>query len=192
MLHWFTQYILHCLHSTHNTVSKRAVCRPYWCERVGGVNIVLFFSGSHLWKCVYKTPTFFMTMQGVTPLLSWTSCAARNGEFWNIHRTHPIWVHAITISSPKWRTTAWDPVPHRRWSYQCYRAVNTEHQQRWARWWFTTPSKHLEKVINKVVTILNVHKCCTTVNKAMSEISNCYYFLSNPCIQVDSEQACKN
>ena len=29
--------------------------------------------------------------------------AAGNGRFWNIHRTHPIWVHAITISSPKWK-----------------------------------------------------------------------------------------
>ena len=37
-----------------------------------------------------------------------------------------------------------------------------------------------QKVINKEATILNVHKCCTSVNKAMSEISNCcHYFLSN-------------
>ena len=50
------------------------------------------------------------------------------------------------------------------------------------RWWYTMPSKHLAKVINKGVTILKVHKCCTPVNKAMSEISNwCHYFLSNPC-----------
>ena len=41
-------------------------------------------------------------IQGVAPLLlSRTSCIAGNGRFWNIHRTHPIWVHAITISSPK-------------------------------------------------------------------------------------------
>ena len=53
MLHCFTQYILHCLHFTHNTVSKRAVCRPYRCERGGGVNIILYISGSHLWTCVY-------------------------------------------------------------------------------------------------------------------------------------------
>ena len=31
--------------------------------------------------------------------------------------------------------------------------------------------------------IEEVHKCCTPVNKAMSEISYCcHYFLSNPCI----------
>ena len=36
-------------------------------------------------------------------LLSRTSCAAGNGRFWNSHRTHPIWVHAIAISSPKWK-----------------------------------------------------------------------------------------
>ena len=47
----------------------------------------------------YRTPSFLMTMQGVTPLLSRTSCAAGNGRFWNIHRTHPIWVHGIKISS---------------------------------------------------------------------------------------------
>ena len=51
----------------------------------------------------YRTPSFYMTIQGVTPLqLSRTSCAADLGRFWNIHLTHPTWVHAITISSPKW------------------------------------------------------------------------------------------
>ena len=36
----------------------------------------------------YRTPSFFMKMQGVTPLLSSrTSCAAGNGRFWNIHLT---------------------------------------------------------------------------------------------------------
>ena len=29
--------------------------------------------------------------------------AAVNGRFWNIHRTHLIRIHAITISSPKWK-----------------------------------------------------------------------------------------
>ena len=90
-----------------------------------------------------------MTMHGVTPLLSRTSYAAGNGRFWNIHRTHPIWLHAITISSPKWKNTARGPVQHKIWTYPCYRAVNTEHQQRCTRWWCTTPSKHLGKVINK-------------------------------------------
>ena len=50
MLHWFTQYILHCLHFTHNTVSKRAICRPYWCERGGGVNIVFVYFGKPFMK----------------------------------------------------------------------------------------------------------------------------------------------
>ena len=30
-----------------------------------------------------------------------------------------------------------------------------------------------QKVINKGATILKAHKCCTPVNKVMSEISNC-------------------
>ena len=32
-----------------------------------------------------------------------------NGRFWNIHRTHPIWVHVITISSPKWKNRCEGP-----------------------------------------------------------------------------------
>ena len=35
-------------------------------------------------------------------LLSRTSFAAGNRRFCNIHLSHPIWLHAITISSPKW------------------------------------------------------------------------------------------
>ena len=41
------------------------------------------------------------------------------------------------------RTFARGPVQHKRWTYPCYRAVNTEHQQRWVHWWCTTHSKHL-------------------------------------------------
>ena len=79
------------------------------------------------------------------------------------------------------RTTARDRVQHKGWTFPCYRAVNKEYEQRWARWWCTTPSKHLVK-FNKGATIQNVHKCCTPVNKAMSEILNCcHYLLSSPC-----------
>ena len=40
-----------------------------------------------------------------------------------------------------------------------------------------------KNVINKGSTILKVHKCCASVNKSMTEISNCcHYFLSNHCI----------
>ena len=54
LLHRFTQCIRHCSHFNQNTVSKRAVCWPYWYERGGGVNIVFFMSGSHFWTCVYN------------------------------------------------------------------------------------------------------------------------------------------
>ena len=47
------------------------------------------------------------------------------------------------------RTTARNPVQHKRWTYPSYRVVNTEHEQRWTRWWCATSSKHLTKVINK-------------------------------------------
>ena len=43
------------------------------------------------------------------------------------------------------------PVQHKISTYPCYRAVNTEHQQRLTSWWYTMPSKHLENVINKGV-----------------------------------------
>ena len=44
MLHWFTQYILHCLHFTHNTVSKRAVWQTLlvWMWRWGEHCFCLF------------------------------------------------------------------------------------------------------------------------------------------------------
>ena len=51
---------------------------------------------------MWRRETWWYRMQGVTPLLlSRTSCTPGNGRFWNIHRTHPIWVHAISISSQK-------------------------------------------------------------------------------------------
>ena len=70
------------------------------------------------------------------------------------------------------RTIARDVVRYKRWIYPCYRIVNMEHQQRWTYWWWTMLSKHLAKG-DKGATILKVYKCCTPVNKAMSEISNC-------------------
>ena len=36
-----------------------------------------------------------------------------HGRIWYIHRTHPIWVHGITISSWK-KNTAMDPVQNKR------------------------------------------------------------------------------
>ena len=35
------------------------------------------------------------------------------------------------------RTTARNPLQHKRWTYPCYRPVNAEHQQRWTHWWCT-------------------------------------------------------
>ena len=65
MLHWFTQCIRHCLHLNQNKVSKRAVCRPYWYERGGGVNIVLFYFGKPFMnvrvKCAYVNYSYTRT-----------------------------------------------------------------------------------------------------------------------------------
>ena len=71
--------------------------------------VIVLLSGENYDTWWYRTPSFFVTMQGVTPLLSWISCAADNGRFWNIHRTHPIWVHAITIAPPKWKNNCEGP-----------------------------------------------------------------------------------
>ena len=81
-----------------------------------------------------------------------------------------MWLRSLRQSE---KTTVRDPVQHMRWTYLCYRAVNKEHQQRWKRWWC------------KGATIWKVRKYCTPVNKAMSEISNYWHYLSsNPCIDL--------
>ena len=87
---------------------------------------------------VYRTPSFFVMMQAVRPLLLSHSCAADN-------RTRPIRVERLRFLRQSERTTATSPVQHKRWTYPCYRAVNTEHQQRWTSRWCTTASKHLVK-----------------------------------------------
>ena len=52
-------------------------------------------------------------------------------QLWSLHQSE--------------RTTARDPVQHKRWTYPCHKAVNTEYQQRWTCWWCMTPSKHLAR-----------------------------------------------
>ena len=59
------------------------------------------FSGTEWSTWWYRSPSFFMTMQGVTLLLSRISCAAGNGRSWNIHLTHLIWVHKVQANSLK-------------------------------------------------------------------------------------------
>ena len=81
------------------------------------------------------------------------------------------------------RSTTRDPIQPNTYTYPCYRAINTEHKKMDAlmvydalqtfgkRWWISG------------VTILKVHKFFTSVNKAISEISNCsHYFISSPCM----------
>ena len=60
--------------------------------------------------CSYRTASFFMTMQEVTPLLMIrSSCAADNERIWNIHRTHPDmrpWDYDLfaKVKEPLWGT----------------------------------------------------------------------------------------
>ena len=58
----------------------------------------------------YRIPSFFMTMQGVTPLLSGISCAAGNGRFWNT-RYESMRLRSLRQSE---RATARDTVQHKR------------------------------------------------------------------------------
>ena len=77
----------------------------------------------------------------------------------------------------------------RQMAYQLIWVANTQHQQRWKRWWCTTPSKHLENVIDKGATMLKIHKCWTPMNKSMSEIKNCcrYYSYLRPIKTIINE-----
>ena len=44
------------------------------------------------------------------------------------------------------RITMRDLVQYKKWTYPCYRAVNTEHPELWTGWWCTTPSKHWRNI----------------------------------------------
>ena len=71
----------------------------------------------HIWW--FSTLSLFMIMQE-SHTAAVTDRADGNGRF-------PLWLH---------------PVLHKRLNYPCYRAINTEYQQKRMRWWCTTPSKH--------------------------------------------------
>ena len=117
----------------------------------------------------YRTPSFSMIMQGVTPLLlSQTSCAAGNGRFWNIHRTHPIWVHAIMISSPLRGTQYNTRVELIRAIGRSILNINKDGRADGVR----RLSNIWQKVINKGATTLKVPllKWGSPVNKTVSEI----------------------
>ena len=98
-----------------------------WFFHFGEEIVIVQHSGKDDNTWWYSTPSFCITMPEVRPLLlSRTSCAAGSGRFWNIHRTHPIWVHTITNSSPKWKNHCEGPATTQAMN----RVVSTEHQQR--------------------------------------------------------------
>ena len=71
----------------------------------------------------YRISSFFITVQGVTPLARGDS-----GTFAVLTRYEFMQLQSLRQSE---RTTARDSVQHTRWTYPCYRVVSTEHQQRW-------------------------------------------------------------
>ena len=54
-------------------------------------------------------------------------------------------VHAITISSPKSKSHCVGHRTTQEINLSVLQSGHTKHQQRWARWWCTTPSKQLKK-----------------------------------------------
>ena len=106
ILHWFTQYIRHCLHFNQNKVSKRAVCWPYRYERGGGVNIILFISGSHLRTCVYADTVHVLKSLDVTSSLSckWTQKRKKKKQRTVTKRSrgvqHVMWWYLVCSGDP--------------------------------------------------------------------------------------------
>ena len=95
------------------------------------------------------------------------------------YRFHLIYVHVITISSPNWKKSLQRTRYNTR--EELIRAIG-QSIQNINKDGCTDCVRHLpntwQKVINKGMTTLKVHKCCTTVNKAMPKISNgCHYLL---------------
>ena len=72
----------------------------------------------------YRTPSFFMIMQGVTPPLSWTSCTAGNSETFTVLNRYES-KRLVSLRQSE-RTTVRDLVQQKKWIYPCYRAVNME------------------------------------------------------------------
>ena len=128
--------------TAHTVPPRQTVNAAYYCKFLYHLPPALRRKRRHL---VVENLSFFMIMQGVLPLLSQTSSAPGNGRFWNIHPTHPKWVHAIMISSPKWKNHCDGSGITQEMNLSELQWGHTEHQQRWTRWWCTTSSKHLAK-----------------------------------------------
>ena len=86
----------------HTAPPRQTVNTVYFCSFLQTTFVQRSGKNDDTWW--YGISSFFMTMQGVTPLLlSRISCAIGNGGFWSIIRTPQIRFHAITIFSPKWK-----------------------------------------------------------------------------------------
>ena len=179
--------LMFCIYHTVARISSSLLC----CTRSLSVVLSLWRrdrnrmnSGENDDTWWYRTPSFFMTMQGVTPLLSWTSCITAMGDSGTYIVFTRHWIHVIIVSLPKWKNHCEGPSTTQEMkTFPCYRAINMEHQQRWMCWWCTTPSKHLAKGDQYWGRLYWRHiNVWTSINKAMLEMSNCYYFLSNPCM----------
>ena len=124
-------------------------------------------------------------MQGVTLLLSRTSCAPGNGRFWNIHRTRTMSLCDYDLFVKVKESLRGTRFNRRdkfirvigRWIQNINKDGRTDGVRRLPNIW--------KKVINKECDCIEdtYYIYCIPVNKVMSEISNCcHYFLSNPYI----------
>ena len=131
----------------------------------------------------YRTPSLFITVQRVTPLLSrtsWQLAIGDSGTSTVLTRYESMRLWSLRQSE---RTIARDSVQDKRWTYPCHRAVNMEHNKDGCADGVRRLTNIWKKVIYKEGRLYWRHiNVWTPVNKAMSEISNCcHYFLSNPC-----------
>ena len=71
----------------HAVPLRRKVNAVYYCKFLQHHIRPQLRRNDEIWW--YRTPSFFMTMQGVTSLQSGTFCSDDNERFWNIYNTQP-------------------------------------------------------------------------------------------------------
>ena len=128
-------------------------------------------------------PQDILDSSGTTP------CIVMNNDGVLYHKMSSFSPESMRLQSlhQSERTTVRDTVQHKTWTCLCYiwninKDGLADSVRRLPNIW--------QKVINKGDAVLKVHKCCTPVNKAKSEISNCcHYFLSNAYIHVACPQS---
>ena len=107
-------------------IESLAVVHSLWLSDRNRMN-----SGENDDTWCYRTPSFFMTMQGITPLLSRTLCTLAMGDSETctvLNRYESMRLRSLRQSEKNYCEGSGTTL-----DYPCYRAVYAEHQQRWPR-----------------------------------------------------------